>query len=156
MKDKRMTRWGCGPKIIRMTVLITILLFILQYFLFPDFKIPISQKLAFIIGGVWFLFGIPIWFLGGFEVHKSFNKGKLVTSGIFRYIQHPIYAAFGWFYLPGLTVMTKSYITFILPFILYFFLRKYIFFEENYLEKLFGKEYLEYKNKTGRIFPKLF
>jgi protein-S-isoprenylcysteine O-methyltransferase Ste14 len=155
MKDKKMTRWGCGPKIVRRTLLVAVVVYVLQYFFFPNFKIPISQNLAYIIGGIWFALGIPVWFLGGFEVHKSFSKGRLVTSGIFRYIQHPIYAAFCWFYLPGFVFMTRSIVGFVLPFVFYFFLTKFISFEEEYLEKLFGKEYLEYKKGTGRIFPRL-
>jgi protein-S-isoprenylcysteine O-methyltransferase Ste14 len=155
MRNKKMTRWGCGPKIVRRTLFVGIIIYILQYFLFPDFKIQIPQTSAFIIGGIWFFLGLPIWFLGGFEVHKSFSKGKLVTSGIFRYIQHPIYAAFCLFYLPGLVFMTRSTAGFLIPFMFYFFLRKYISYEEEYLEGLFGKEYLEYKERTGRIFPKI-
>jgi protein-S-isoprenylcysteine O-methyltransferase Ste14 len=50
--------------------------------------------------------------------------------------------------------MTRSIVGFILPFVFYLFLRKNISFEEQYLEKLFGKEYLDYKKKTGRVFPK--
>jgi len=33
---------------------------------------------------------------------------------------------------------------------------KLIVNEENYLEKLFGQEYLEYKKNVGAIFPKLW
>jgi protein-S-isoprenylcysteine O-methyltransferase Ste14 len=155
MKLKKMTRWGCGPKIIRRTILVGVIIYILQYFFFPNFKIPVSQNLAFIISGIWFALGISVWFLGAIEVHKNFSKGKLTTSGIFKYIQHPIYSAFILFYFPGIIFMTRSIVGFILPFVGYYFLRKYISFEEEYLKEKFGNKYIRYKQKTGRIFPKL-
>jgi protein-S-isoprenylcysteine O-methyltransferase Ste14 len=155
MKDEKMTIWGVGPKIGRGTLLVAIVIYALQYFFFPDFKIPISQSLAYIIGGVWFVLGIPIWLNGGEKINKNFEKGKLATSGILKYIQHPIYCAFILFYIPGLVLMSRSWIGFVIPFAFYFFFRKYIGTEERWLKEKFGEEYLIYKNKTGKILPKI-
>lgn len=155
MKNKKMTTWGCGPKILIVTIVIAGITYLMQYLFFPDLLIPISQPLAFITGGIWFVLGIPIWFLGAKGISKNFMKQQLVTSGIFRHIQHPIYCAFNLFYIPALIFMTRSWIGFIIPVIFYFVFCSNISFEEKYLEKLFGDEYLKYKNNTGRIFPKL-
>lgn len=155
MRKKKMTIFGIGPKILKKTLLIAIIIYASQYFFFPDFKIQISQTLAFIIGEVWFVLGIPIWISGGIEINKNFKKGKLATSGILKYIQHPIYCAFILFYIPALVFMSRSWIGFIMPFVFYFFFKIYIGIEEKWLKEKFGDEYLIYNNKTGRIFPKI-
>jgi protein-S-isoprenylcysteine O-methyltransferase Ste14 len=154
MDSKCMTRWGCGRKIARRTALVTIVLYVLQYLFFPDFVLPIPGESAFILGAIWFVAGFPIWLSGAKEIKKAFPEKRLVTSGIFRYIQHPIYAAFTFFYIPGAVLMTRSILSFLLPFVFYFFFRKYIHVEEEYLEDLFNGEYLGYRERTGRIFPK--
>ena len=97
MKNKKMTTWGCGPKILIVTIVIAGITYLMQYLFFPDLLIPISQPLAFITGGIWFVLGIPIWFLGAKGINENFTKRQLVTLGIFKYIQHPIYCAFNLF-----------------------------------------------------------
>jgi protein-S-isoprenylcysteine O-methyltransferase Ste14 len=139
---------------VRRTVLVAIVVYALQYILFPNLHIPTSQRLAFILGLAWVVSGFLIYIPGGREINRNFNKGELATSGIFKYIQHPIYSAFCLFLIPGIVLMTRSLIGFALPFVFYFFFRRYIPYEEEYLEERFGKRYLEYKKRTGRIFPK--
>ena len=153
MTNQKMTVWGIGPKIIRGTLLVAIIVYASQYFFFPDFKIPISQNLAFIIGGIWFVLGIPIWFNGAREIGRNFKEGKLATSGILKYIQHPIYCAFIIFYIPALVFMSRSWAGFIIPFALCFFFRKYIVIEEKWLKEKFGGEYKNYMKRTKKIIP---
>ena len=155
MKNKKMTSWGCGPKILLIVLITAVPLYLVQFLFFPDFRIPVPSWLAFLIGGIWFVSGIPVWFFGAREINKNFLKKQLVTTGIFRYIQHPIYCAFGLFYIPALVFMSRSWIGFILPLLFYILFLCNIKYEENYLETLFGETYSEYKKQTGRIIPKL-
>lgn len=154
MNAGKMTRFGCGPWLTRDAVLAALILYGLQYLLFPDYRIPISQENAFRIGAFWFFLGIPVWFSGAKEIRKNFSRGKLVTSGIFRYLQHPIYTAFCLFYIPGVVIMTRSVTGLLLPFVFYLLIRRHIPYEERYLEDRFGKEYTDYRESTGRIFPR--
>jgi len=43
----------------------------------------------------------------------------------------------------------------VMPFIMYFLIRTLVVEEDEYLEKKFGKEYLEYKKTVNSIIPKL-
>ncbi|WP_394701105.1 methyltransferase family protein [uncultured Methanolobus sp.] len=97
---------------------------------FPDYRIPVSQENAFRIGAFWFFPGIPVWSSGAKEIRKIFPKGKLVTSGIFRYLQHPIYTAFCLFCIPGVAIMTRSVSGLLLPSAFYV-LNKRIPYEER-------------------------
>lgn len=150
-----MTIWGCGLKVLRDTAIATIVSYLFQFIFVPDVRISISQSLAFIIGGLWFISGFPIWLLGAKEIKENFEKGQLITSGIFKYIQHPVYFAWGLFYIPSLVFMTRSWIGFVIPVVFYLSFIYRISFEEEYLANKFGEKYINYKNNTGRIFPKL-
>jgi protein-S-isoprenylcysteine O-methyltransferase Ste14 len=121
----------------------------------PGIRMPVSRTSACIIGGIWFIIGFPIWISGAKEIKKNFEEGKLITSGIFKYIQHPIYCAWGLFYIPAIVLMTRSWIGFVIPVVFYLSFVYRISFEEKYLSDKFGEKYLFYKNSTGRIFPKL-
>jgi protein-S-isoprenylcysteine O-methyltransferase Ste14 len=150
-----MTQWGCGPKLVRNTLMVTVVVYGVQYLLFPDYRIPLSRETALFTGSIWFMLGIPVWFSGAMEIKKNFPDGKLVTSGVFRYIQHPIYSAFCLFYIPAIVIMTGFAFGLVLPFVFYLLIRRYIPYEERYLEERFGDEYIEYRKRTGRIFPRV-
>jgi protein-S-isoprenylcysteine O-methyltransferase Ste14 len=83
------------------------------------------------------------------------EEHKLVTDGIFKHIRHPMYAAhilWGiaqplllWNWIAGLSML-------VMIFPLYFYR---VPIEEGMMAYEFGDEYQHYKERTGRIFPKL-
>lgn len=156
MDLSKMTHWGIGPKAVMGTLLTALAAYCCQYVFFRDFRIDLPLSSALIIGIAWFSLGIPIWLCGAIAIKDNYKQGKLVTCGIFSYIQHPIYCAFIFFYLPAVAIMTRSYPAFAMPVVFYLIFARNIVYEEKYLEEKFSGEYLEYKNKTGCIFPKLF
>ena len=79
---------------------------------------------------------------------------KLVTSGPYRWIRHPLYT-FGFIFFCGLICLTALWwlgVTMIPPMII-LMLRTPI--EEARLIEAFGDEYRNYMKRTGRFFPKL-
>jgi protein-S-isoprenylcysteine O-methyltransferase Ste14 len=79
---------------------------------------------------------------------------EVITTSVFRIVRHPIYSGAILFYL-GATVITMSiasaaFVLLIIGF--YIAISKY---EERILTEKFGNDYLEYKKKTGMLFPKL-
>ncbi len=78
---------------------------------------------------------------------------KLVTSGPYRWIRHPLYT-FGFIFFCGLTCLTAMWwlgVSMIPPMII-LMLRTPI--EERRLIEAFGDEYRNYMKRTGRFFPK--
>jgi protein-S-isoprenylcysteine O-methyltransferase Ste14 len=78
------------------------------------------------------------------------NPTYLITSGPFRISRNPQYLGFTAILL-GVVINHGTVITFTSP-ITFFILIELLFipFEEKKLERTFGKEYLEYKNRVRR------
>ena len=81
---------------------------------------------------------------------------QLITSGIYKYIRHPIY-------LGSITLFTSIgiavgslFITSIVFLAWLFMLKERIELEERLLTEKFGEEYLEYKKRTKKLIPFLY
>lgn len=82
------------------------------------------------------------------------TKPEVLDSGVFSVVRHPIYTGAILFYL-GASLYTMSLASglFLLPIIgFYSWIASY---EERILTEQFGDDYLNYKKKTGMLFPKL-
>ncbi len=83
------------------------------------------------------------------------EKHNLVTHGIYKRIRHPMYTSL-WIMSLAQPLLLPNWISgfgnlvFFIPF--YFFR---VSEEEKMMTETFGKEYEEYVQKTGSIFPKL-
>ena len=89
-------------------------------------------------------------FVGLRQLFEEERSGKLITSGLYHFIRHPLYT-FGLLFIwlsPNVTVNS---------FVMYLALTIYIFvgayFEEKKLLREFGREYEEYKSNTPMIVP---
>jgi protein-S-isoprenylcysteine O-methyltransferase Ste14 len=75
---------------------------------------------------------------------------KLITSGLFRFSRNPNYLGMA-IALFGEAVFLGSVITFAVPVLFVILVKRFnISFEEEVLEKKFGKKYLKYKKKVRR------
>lgn len=83
------------------------------------------------------------------------EKPEVISTGVFRIVRHPIYTGAILFYLGAslITLSIASAAFTILIIVFYFLISRY---EERILAEAFGEAYLEYKKKTGMLFPKLF
>lgn len=84
------------------------------------------------------------------EIHTFKTPRKLVINGLFKYSRNPIYTGF-LIALIGVSILLGN-LSSIIGVLLFFFAANfwYIPFEENQLEKEFGKQYSEYKNSVRR------
>ena len=138
----------------------------IQFLLFLLFLLPVfPQKIGLpkIIGWIGLLStasGFIILFIAFFKLGKALSPFptpkpniSLRSSGIYGYIRHPIYsglilAFFGWGlfqdspYQLGIALLLSA---------LFYFKSVY---EEQKLIRQFGSNYLTYKQKTGRFFPR--
>jgi len=83
-----------------------------------------------------------------YQIKKNHS---LVTSGIYRYIRHPIYLGMGISFL-GVELLVQSYLIFFAPLgtLMIFYWAKR---EEALLTKHFKESYLKYKRKTKMFLP---
>lgn len=86
----------------------------------------------------------------GIKAHHT-----LITSGIYKYVRHPMYTAHLLWAVAQILILHNwiagySFIIVMVPHIL-LRVRK----EEGLLIEQFGQEYLDYKKSTGMIFPKI-
>jgi len=82
------------------------------------------------------------------EPHTPTNA--LYTGGIFRITRNPIYLGFLAAQIVVAIKMNSLYVILSLPFVFWLLIKWVIEPEEDYLQQLFGQQYLEYKNKVRR------
>jgi protein-S-isoprenylcysteine O-methyltransferase Ste14 len=80
---------------------------------------------------------------------------KLCTSGAFKYLRHPLYAAFLSVFDFGLAVFLNSYVFVAWAVLLHPLWHYLIRSEEQLMIGIFGDKYTAYQKKTGRFFPRL-
>ncbi|MHA2364944.1 MAG: methyltransferase family protein [Candidatus Hodarchaeales archaeon] len=116
------------------------------------------------------VFGILILLIGGFILIigryqlKQFGTGilnieenhQLITTGIFNYIRHPIYAG-GLLGIFGFYFAYRSLLVLLVVSIIYFAIfRHRLLFEEKLLIEEFKEQYIEYMKQTKRLIPFLY
>lgn len=89
-------------------------------------------------------------FAGLRQLFEEERKGDLVTSGLYRFVRHPLYTF-------SLLILWLSPSVTINSFIVYVALTLYVLigivFEERKLLREFGKEYTTYKSVTPMLIP---
>jgi len=95
--------------------------------------------------------------LVGYNVVRPDNeKGSLITSSLFSIVRHPTYLAhtslwLGFFFLTGfLSLMILTLLDFLITYLMI------IPLEEKELVQRFGQEYIDYKKRVPKFFPRLF
>ena len=101
------------------------------------------------------IFGILVcaWSLGRSltAVPIPKDEGKLSTTGLYRYVRHPMYSSVLLFAF-GIAVNSGSVIKYLLAVALYILFYAKSVYEERYL-RLKYPEYLEYSRKIPRFIP---
>jgi protein-S-isoprenylcysteine O-methyltransferase Ste14 len=112
---------------------------IYHYWVFPASKVIIGAGMLLVI-------------FGWYQIFQA--KGKLVTTGLYKYTRNPQYIGFllitGGLNVQWLTIITTA----IWPVlaVLYYRLSK---IEEKEAEAKYGEEFSKYKHTTPRFFPRL-
>ena len=102
------------------------------------------------------LASVPIFILSGRTITKSFAQGRLATTGPYALCRNPLYANYIFILLPGIALLSNSWLMLAAPAALYIAVRMRIHLEEEYLEEQFGEEFEEYRKRTNTVFPALW
>jgi protein-S-isoprenylcysteine O-methyltransferase Ste14 len=127
--------------------------------LYPSYGFVSYPMIIAIVRPLLFIGGIIVGIAGVVGLRRSLSifptpskKTTLVASGIYKYIRHPMYTGLLIIAL-SFTVCRPSLLGFILFASFYIVLLAKSSYEERLLEASFTT-YAEYKDKTGRFFPR--
>lgn len=139
----------------------TILMFCVEVFtiIINDNWYYIYEHVALkIIGLVLILLGDIVFLLSVYYMKTSWRVGvdeerndKLITNGIYKLSRNPAFLGFDLTYL-GLALVFPNPLMIVFTIILIWLFDDQIMIEEEYLERTYKEEYLEYKKKTKRYF----
>ena len=117
---------------------------------------PFAEVLQF-LGAVLLFLGLPLFTTGAYLTGKYVysklpEERPLLQHGPYRYIRRPIYLSF-LLTSVGFLLLAENIV--MLPLLFALTALKYPKPEEEELIRLYGDSYQEYRNRTGRFFPKL-
>lgn len=147
--------FGSGPA----GLLISLVLFFIAYLLDERLDPAPLLESRLILNSV-FLVSVPttlamiIWSVRSLPAAERGNK--LSTRGAFKYVRHPLYAAFLSIFNFGLAVYLNSYIFIVWAILQHPVWHWVVRYEERLMIDLFGQPYVDYLAKTGRFFPRLW
>jgi protein-S-isoprenylcysteine O-methyltransferase Ste14 len=124
--------------------------FFLRTSTFLTDHVPLYIRLLFL--GLALVTAVYLSKSGHDAVGREQRGTKVVSSGAFRYVRHPLYSACLLFYL-GLTVSTASIFSLVFFVVIFVFYNYIAGFEERLLGEKFGEEYKKYKKRTGKWVP---
>lgn len=114
------------------------------------------------LGVVFLAVGVALLWWAHFHLDRSFyslvaskEDQKLVTSGPYRWILHPIYTAYLLTYISGGLAASNLVLTFVPVFFFSLMIINRIPREEALMREEFGQDYIDLVKKTGRLLPKL-
>lgn len=152
-KQNGMSIIGQGGKII-LFMLPSLIVAIWVHTYLPQVA-ALPERLSFIrpLGYVLLPIGIILWGTAVIQLMMGFFKGKLVTTGAYRVVRNPIYSSVTFFILPGVALITLTWVYFVASAFLYVGVMMLIGTEEEQLTRAFGKEYEDYLARVDRLIP---
>ena len=117
---------------------------------------PLSThyKLLADLGRLWIGLGLGLVLWSLLSLRPSDMGIKLCTTGVYRYLRHPQYAAFIWFMAPGVALAMNSYVMLAWAALQLPLWRTLCLREELLLEASFGQAYRDYAARTGGFWPR--
>jgi len=118
-------------------------------------RLPLDEVVIRVVGIALTLLGVLIMLAGMIEFHSTrrimgMEVSSLVTTGIYKWSRNPQFL--GWYFIDvGIALTGLSGYALLIALLTIISGHYYIVkLEEPYLERVFGREYLEYKRKTPR------
>jgi protein-S-isoprenylcysteine O-methyltransferase Ste14 len=118
-KQNGMSIIGQGGKII-LFMLPSLIAAILVHKYLPQIA-ALPDSISFIkpVGYLLLLLGLILWGAAVIQLMVGFSKGKLVTTGAYGVVRNPIYASVTFFILPGVALVTLTWVYFVASVFLY-------------------------------------
>ena len=147
---------GVGPLYVITIILMTIISIILSATRFiPVITFTNMRWIFILIGILCFIIGITLWLKAVIidRLDAHIIKNELVTTGVYAYVRNPVYSAF-MFVCTGVLLIYGNLVLLVLPIIYWGFMTVLMkSTEEKWLENLYGKEYIQYRQRVNRCIP---
>lgn len=146
--------FGSGP----IGLAVSVILLFIAIWLDRRFNLPAVTKNQSVLNIIFFvsIFLTLLMIVWSFKSLPAADRGtKLSTAGAFKYVRHPLYAAFLSLFNFGLAVHLNGYIYILWAILLHPVWHYVIKYEEQLMIDTFGKSYIEYQKHTGRFYPRL-
>jgi protein-S-isoprenylcysteine O-methyltransferase Ste14 len=154
LKNKNgMSIVGQGGKIILFTLPFLIAVILVHIYLPQIAALPGFISFIKPLGYLLLLSGLILWGAAIIQLVTGFSKGKLVTTGAYGIVRNPIYSSVTFFILPAVSLISLTWVYFVVSVFLYIGVMIFIGKEEKQLTKAFGKEYEEYLKRVDRMIP---
>ena len=156
MKKDHLPILGVGPLYVITIVLITIIgIFLSATRFIPVITFTNMRWIFILIGILCFIIGITLWLKAVIidRLDAHIIKNELVTTGVYAYVRNPVYSAF-MFVCTGVLLIYGNLVLLVLPIIYWGFMTVLMkLTEEKWLEDLYGKEYVQYRQRVNRCIP---
>jgi protein-S-isoprenylcysteine O-methyltransferase Ste14 len=153
----RMTEFGVGPRFTVYSALYFVFMYGLGIFIGPLSGITratgMSSRIRVTAGAFLIVLGIPFYLFSLIPVLKAFKEGRLVSSGVYGACRHPVYAAWMLFFMPAIALFADSWPFMTAPGAMYLMAKPLVKREDEWLERTFGQEYVEYKKRVPAFMP---
>ena len=136
-------------------VLTVFLMLTAQKLIFVQWQKENLDELADVLGITFICLGYFIRLTArAYKSRESLNSHKLVMDGIYRYVRNPMYLGSFTVGVGVVVTIFQPWVLFILTFIFAVIYQLQTKKEELYLQKNFGNEYVDYKQRTPKYFPR--
>ena len=156
MKKNHLPILGVGPMYVITIILMTVISIILSTTrLIPIITFTNIRLIFVLIGILCFIIGITLWLKAVIidRLDAHIIKNELVTTGVYAYVRNPVYSAF-MFVCTGVLLIYGNLVLLVLPIIYWGFMTVLMkLTEEKWLEDLYGKEYVQYRQRVNRCIP---
>ncbi|SHF78869.1 Protein-S-isoprenylcysteine O-methyltransferase Ste14 [Mariniphaga anaerophila] len=135
-------------------------LFQFSWSVLPEFltKIQMKHNILNNIGVTLIITALVLWSFTLVHFRHSLrfglsnnNQGQLITKGVFSFSRNPFFLSID-LYFAGLALFFPSIFFLVMALLTLVSIHFFILKEEKFLEKYYGKTYLDYKKKVRRYF----
>ncbi len=144
---------GQGGKIILFTLPSLVAAILVNTYLPQVAALPEGIRFLQPVGYILLVPGLILWGSAVIQLLAGFSKGKLVTTGAYGVVRNPIYSSVTFFVLPGVALITLTWVYLVVSVFLYTGVMIFIGVEEEQLKQAFGKAYEDYLARVDRLIP---
>jgi protein-S-isoprenylcysteine O-methyltransferase Ste14 len=151
------TRFGAGPKWALPTVLYFAVAVTVHFIHYPQFVIrQLAWGSCVAIAASLVLSGATVYLSALIPLRRALKERRLITSGLYSVVRHPLYASSILLILPGVALLVRSWLLLPMPAVAYIAAHAYIPAEDAQLRGRFGNAFDRYQRTTNALVPRLW